>query len=178
MARDGTVMLYAPDPDAAWYVRFLQRTIQKVTGSPYTHVAVFCNGITWESTMWVKGIVIHSGVKMTSGMDEHADVYLNPHRELTASERNLMLGYLTRMVNYDRPYNVLKLVTMAITYRLRPSLLPFDAEWLGQVCSTLVDKAYKEAGIDLLPDEDEGLTAPGDFLKSAFFSPMKTATDN
>lgn len=160
--KDGTVFVTKNRKSDDLFSNTLGNLIEYFTGMPYVHVEVWCKGHRYGS---VKG----GPRKTTTVPNRNGTVFLQPREELTEKQKEAMNEYLERMLS--RPYNVFKLVSLALVYPTRwfwnwIGWVPFEKDVFGVVCSVYVDEAYKAAGIDLLPGRSEEYTSPGDFLKS------------
>jgi hypothetical protein len=167
---DGTIFLWKRSNKK---FDIVGRAIEYFTGSPYTHVAVFLRGSTFESTIWTpKGeFWPKSGIKQTGGFVHGYCVKLKPVKSLTSTEVDKMLLFSKMQMDNRRPYNILKLVVLALVYPTRwfwnkINWVPFQADFFGEVCSTFVDQVYKAAKRDLFPERGEEATVPGDFVKT------------
>lgn len=161
--REGTILLWKSHGFLGW-------CIKKVTGMPYGHSATYLYGFTWESTVWWSIWWFKTGIRVSEGMLK-ADEYWAPKEPETPSQLKAELRYFLDKLNKRRPYNVPKLLILALVIPCRKFFerlhwVPFDNASLGEVCSVTTDEAKKAAGIDLLPEAMEGMTAPGDFRHS------------
>jgi hypothetical protein len=164
--QNGTVVFYESDINH-WWVKLYKA----FTGCNITHTAIICDDY-YESTVEVKNWKLIFGVikkPITSAIGNNVFI---PKRNLTDKEVYLMKDYLDKMIG--QPYNIIKLINILWIYPLRfiwnkIDWCPFREKFLGVLCSELVDKAYKIAGIDLLPDRLEDLTTPCDLAKSRFW---------
>jgi hypothetical protein len=144
--------------------------IKRVTGKPWGHSKTYLRGFTFESTVWWVGYCWRTGIKMSIGQ-EKADECWQLKIPMTLEQERAELAYWISKLNKRRPYNVPKLLVLAIViphrkFFERLGWVPFDNERLGEVCSASCDEGKKAAGLDLLPGRMEGYTAPGDFRES------------
>ena len=161
MMDEGTILLYRSHG-------FIGACIKAVTGMPWGHAATYLKGFTWESTIWWSKIWFKTGIRITKGCSI-ADEFWKPKTPMTEEQAQAELTYWLEKVNMRRPYNIPKLLILAIVYPLRrffKKWVPFDEPFWGEECSSSVDEAKRAAGIDLFPKQQEGFTAPGDFRKS------------
>ena len=68
-------------------------------------------------------------------------------------------------------YNFFRLVMMLVIYPTRwfwkaIGWVPFSKKIYGEFCSSFVDEVLWQVGIDVLPDEFHGYTAPVDLLRT------------
>jgi hypothetical protein len=158
-----------------WARDFVSRAIVFFTGMPYTHVALVFEGAVYESTVWKneKGN-LESGIRITYGRFPsdvpEPDICMVPWRLETTPERmDRIKRELEKVVPLPRPYNILKLVVLALIWPTRRfwkwiKWVPFNHEAWGEVCSGFVDEIMKDSKWDLFPDEWEGYTVPGQFI--------------
>lgn len=160
-----------------WFRDLVSRCIVYFTGYPYTHVGIHFMGNLYESTMWTdeKGR-LRSGIRVTKIGDPDVrppDFCMVPWRVELAKERmDRIRDALDRHVDGGRPYNVFKLVVLAVVWPTRwfwkrIRWVPFHHEVFGTVCSTFVDRVMFEARWDLFPEEWESYTVPGQFVNIA-----------
>lgn len=154
---------------------FVKKCICFFTNSDYTHVAVYLDGKTYESTVMNNqhGVLYHYGLP---GERTPEYVYLAFKEKFKNS--NALKYVMHRKAVQKQPYNFFKLIVLAFVYPTRKfwnwiKWVPFDKECFGSVCSEFVDESFKEIGIDLLPSKHEGYTSPGDFLKSELLMPVE-----
>jgi len=169
--KNGTVLLYKYKKSDSFFWNIIGKSIVFFTGYPYTHVALYINGRTYDYTVWKEGKKWKTGARMTQGLLK-ASEYYEPKRNLTDEEAFGIEFYCKELQKY--PYNVLKLLSLAIVYPLRSIFrmfkwVPFDHVMFGDVCSVLPDEAYKFAGIDIFPGDFEGYTVPGMYTECDFF---------
>ncbi len=166
--KDGTIVLQKASGHAKGFEKLVLDAIVFFTESPYVHVLLYMDDEFWESTIFMDGKWLFSGVRTRKNVPHQ--VALEPIKDLTAEEKKKIKKYMEKMRDYNVPYNFARLVALAVVYPLKGifkllNWVPFKAEFFGEVCSTFVDEAYEQAGRDLLPNEMEEYTAPGDFLK-------------
>jgi len=135
------------------------RAICYFTRSEYVHAEVFVNGCTYG---------MHDTIKRWPHQRPSDEVWA---MDLTPEQETAIYEYCERAYQDQIRYNIPKVVALAVVYPTRwiwrkLGWVPFDAYVHGAVCSELVDEAYKAAGIDLLPNDHEGYTAPVDFTRS------------
>lgn len=172
---DGSILLYKYNPQS-WLEKIVQKAICRVTDSKWVHCAIYLKKTVFESTVWWKGLRFYSGIKISSGAAEQAsrimqaDKILAPVKKYTEQQIIKMQNSIYEDINYRKPYNILKLISLAYIYPRREDWnnkwLPFDREFFGEVCSTFVDNLAWEVGVDLLKEYRQGVVAPCDFLKS------------
>jgi len=165
--KDGTVLLWKKPVETKGFTGFVCKCITFFTKSDFVHVAVISNGMMCESSVWKEGGKLAHGARMIWPVK--ADVYLEPIIDLTEKQSDYLDAYCIYTARKKRPYNVLKLLVLAIVYPTRwfwrlIHWVPFNREMRGEVCSVYVDDAFMFAGIDLFPRHMEGYTVPGDFI--------------
>jgi len=166
---DGTILLFKRENKK---FDLVGRAIEFFTGSPYTHVALFLNGCTYDATVWTPQGKWwpHSGVRKTVGTLPGYSTLLQPKVPIKHDEMIAMVAVAEDEIKNHVPYNVLKLLVLAIVYPTRKfwtwiNWVPFQAEFFGEVCSEFVDEEYSTAGRDLFPGRTEEDTVPGDYMK-------------
>lgn len=166
MLRDGTILLWDKRKTNKGLALLISKAIVKVTGSPITHVGIFLDGRLYEQdriSRMYQGLIISQG--------RTADMYLElKDYKVSKLQAQRMITYITETYS-GRRYNAFKLFALAIITPLRGFFdrlgwVPFDAPWMGEVCSVMPDEAYKSIGVDLFPDAHEGYTVPGDYFKT------------
>lgn len=171
--KDGSIILEAYEDMNSWLLNLVGKAICFFTDSPYVHVLVYVDNWIYESTVWKseKG-KIRTGARKIRPVRlnwSKKNVVLEPIR-LGPQKAEQLKYYLEGTLN-EVPYNILKLIALALVYPTRwvwnkLKWVPFDREIFGEVCSTYIDEAFKKVGVDLLPNKFEGYTAPVDFIKS------------
>jgi hypothetical protein len=146
------------------------RAITFFTGSPYVHVAVYLDGYTYDS-----GIVwkpFYSGIRKWQSYPTGNLLIktLLPKIPLATLEMVKMKMFAENSIKRHFPYNILKLLVLAIVYPTRKfwtwiNWVPFQADFFGEVCSEFIDEVYTAGGRDLFPGRSEQATVPGDFAK-------------
>ena len=156
--KDGTILLYRVEKNDG----FGSKLIGFVTGMPYHHAAIYCDGQTFEEGP--------KGAGYTNGLKK-ADEYWEPIEDMTPEENKRMWAFLWWTAVYKHggrwPYNFLKFIVLALVYPTKKfwnkiDWMPFQSDLLGEVCSTYVDYAWQAAGRDILPGWDGEFTVPGD----------------
>jgi hypothetical protein len=158
-----------------WFRDLVSRCIVYFTGYDYTHVGIYFEGKLYESTVWKneKGKLC-SGIRITVKGDPTVpspDICMVPWRLEITPERLDRLGQtLARYVAAGRPYNVFKMLVLAFVWPTRwfwkkIKWVPFNHEVFGEVCSGFVDEVMYKSRWDLFPEEWEGYTVPGQFLR-------------
>jgi len=158
------VILYQ-DPKHFWF----DKVVHFFTGSWYYHAALWIDGIQYESAAYFsRDGVWHEGVMGRTIPQPHGDIFV-PTIPITEDQKEKIRKFCERRLY--APYNFPKLVGMMIIYPFRWFFkairwVPFSRAVFGYICSEFVDRAFKAAGIDLLPGEREGYTSPGDLTRS------------
>jgi hypothetical protein len=166
--QNGTIFLWSKSESG---FDIVTKAIQYFTGSPYTHVAVYLRGSTYDCTVWKPAgrVLSVSGVRETLGVIDGWQVELKPATTLTSSQTNKMMIYCKMQIDARRPYNVFKLLAFILIYPTRwfwnkIKWVPFKAELFGEVCSTFVDQTFKAGGVDLFKNLIEEVAVPGDYI--------------
>jgi len=151
----------------------VSKLIHFFTGSWITHVTLYLNGYTYESTVYKKDKKIKSGVVITKGVGWHNDGYLEPTFTLTKNQISVMVKKAEEMEEEKHPYNFFRFIVFPILLITRwfwrvIQWVPFNKEVHGEVCSTFIDELYKEAWVDLFDNDLEQYTTPADFLQLAY----------
>jgi hypothetical protein len=156
-----------------WFRDLMSRSIVYFTGMPYIHVGVHFEGKLYESSVWRDGNNrLRSGIRITLGPSGlyGPDICMVPWRvECTTERMDRIRSVLNIYVAGDRPYNVFKLIVLAIVWPTRwfwkmIRWVPFNHDVFGEVCSGFVDEVMFKSQWDLFPDEWEGYTVPGQFV--------------
>jgi len=163
--KDGTILIWKYRKVNNWCRDLIPRLIVYFTKKPYVHAAIYFDEKTYESAA--------SGIRSTSGLKQ-VNEYWEPIISLTITERNSMQAYLLFTTNRKWKYNFFKLIILSIVYPTRwfwnkIGWVPFDKDLFGEVCSVYVDEAWLFAGRDILPNEHEGYTSPGDLVELSGF---------
>jgi len=158
------VLLYQTKNHYWW-----DKLVHAVTGSWYYHAALWIDGYIYEETAyfdknknWISG-----ARKRKSGLE--GDIYKLIDDAIVDEER--VRDWAEQMIRINEPYNFPLLIAMPIIYPLRwlwriLNWSPFNLAVFGDICSSFVDKSLKAGGIDLLPEQNERYTTPGDIAKS------------
>ena len=178
---DGSILLYKGGKDA------VSKAIAYVTGSPYAHTAIYLDGFTFDSTVWLlpnsKPWMLwryRSGVRITIGILAPPDLVLNLTYPRTPFNVAAGLAQAVSMVNGRAWYNFALLVVDAVLYPTRAlwkwiyrktGWAPFAGPSTN--CSKAVDVIVKAMGVDLWPDQPESLTVPGDYPKNPLLEAEK-----
>lgn len=159
-----------------WYRTLVSKLICFFTNSNYTHSAIYLNGYLYESTV-MNG---QNGAMKTKGLPpaERNCIVLEFKKPVNPADIEHLEYALNRRVVEKRPYNFFKIFVLAIIYPTRwlwnaIGWVPFQNEAFGYVCSVFVDSALKQFGIDLIPDNNEEYSSPGDILNSDLLKPVK-----
>ena len=163
------IILWKYKKGKKWYNNLVGKLICFFTKSQYVHAAIYFNGYRYESTVMNN----QYGTLKTKVSCPSSSRYtlLELKIPLNITQLTDLKDVLNSEVVKARPYNFLKLVTLAFVYPTRKfwnwiGWVPFQHEFFGNVCSVFVDQVFKDIGIDLLPGNNEEYTVPGDFVKS------------
>ncbi|UOF90751.1 hypothetical protein LSG31_00265 [Fodinisporobacter ferrooxydans] len=121
---------------------FLDRSIEDITSSSYSHVA----GIVKENELIEAQGFRKTGYQALDFYSSHADVYRCEN--MSDFQRDKILQYVTNEVGSR--YDYLLIGWEAIRYLLH-TMIPYREPPQARICSTLWADAYKSAGIDLCP---------------------------
>lgn len=132
--------------------------IYKLTGSPYTHVAIAVNSTSI--------LEVNRGIKVRVRSLGDREVYkvMRPKTPLTNDQRRGLLGNGLKLVG-KVGYNYVDVVIWGLRL-LTHWKIPFVDRVNSLYCSQLVDRLYLEIGIDLVPDNPTDEVLPSDLLKS------------
>ena len=149
---------------------FMGWCIKRVTGKPYGHSKTYIWNLVFESTVWWVGYWWKTGIRVNADTPRAAE-WWQLRVPMSPEEVNAELDYWLDNLDKRRPYNVFKLLILALViphrkFFERLGWVPFDNDKLGEVCSVSCDEAKKAAGIDLFPERMEAYTAPVDFRES------------
>lgn len=157
-----------------WFRDLVSRSIVYFTGYKYVHVGIYFYGKLYESTVWTdENGKLRSGIRITVQGDPSVtppSFCMVPWRlELTEDRMKRIEKILNEYVEESRPYNVFKLVVLALVWPTRwfwkkIKWVPFNHDVFGEVCSGFVDEVMYKARWDLFPEEWEGYTVPGQFV--------------
>jgi hypothetical protein len=173
--KDGTILLYKYKKGDNLLFNIAGKGIVFFTGYPYTHIALYVNGKTYDYAVWKEGKKLKNGVRVTDGL-LRADEYYEPTFNLTKEDSYAMAKYCGLLGQY--PYSFLKLFSLAIVYPFRKIFkllkwVPFDNIMFGDVCSVLPDEAYGFVGYDIFPDGRSGYTVPGMYTECNYFTKVE-----
>jgi hypothetical protein len=179
---NGSVFLYKGGKDA------VSKAIAYITKSPYAHTAIYLEGFTFDSTVWLlpnsKPWMLwryRSGVRWTIGVLDTPDLVLDLKIPFGPGGIDAGMVKALEMINGRAWYNFLLLVVDALLYPTRPlwkwiyaktGWAPFAGPMTN--CSKAVDVIYKAMGVDLWADMPESLTVPGDYPNCAILQEEST----
>lgn len=151
----------------------VQKLIQKVSGSPWTHSQMVIDGVMYEST-WPK-------FKKTKNYIPHSSencIVQNFKTQWAEKEKGAAIAWWEYRIKTKTGYGLIKLFIMLALAKTKPfwikigwTPMSIDKIW-GDFCSAAVDSACKFAGRDLLQGNEE-FTAPGDIIKSDLLEDIK-----
>lgn len=139
------------------------------TDSPYTHVALYVGGYTYDTTIWFEEGKPKTGIRKVRGQLK-GTVVMVPNVPFSPAQAERLRGVADSYARKNKPYNIVKLLALAVVWNTRwfwkkIRWVPFNHTVFGEVCSGFVDEVFKKAGIDLFPSEYEGYTVPGQFIE-------------
>lgn len=146
--------------------RWTSRIIAKVTGSPYTHVAIVFD------TNRVLEIDINKELSLYQ-IDStlRYEVY-RKRGGLTKQEKIKLKRRMTNRQLEMKGYDWLKLISLGFLAIFKK---PFFMDTKNKViCSEIVDMLYNEIGIDLVPGAIVGHVTPEDIAKSPNIEYLKS----
>ncbi len=171
---DGSILLFKGGKD------WVSKAITYITKSPYAHTAIYIDGFTFDSSVWLlpnsKPWMIwryRSGVRITIGILPTPDLVLDFVTPFRPTAWVAGLAKAVEMINGRAWYNFALLVMDAFLYPTRwiwnwiykkTAWAPFRGPSTN--CSYAVDVIVKAMGVDLWPEQPESLTVPGDYVKN------------
>ena len=167
--KDIAIILWKYHKQKSFIRTIVSYLITVFTGQSYTHAGIYFKGSLYQSTVLKnKNGVMKSEYNPADNEFTTSLVFRIP---LNMAQHNALKDTLNTKLVEHLPYNYLKLFVLMLVYPTRwfwnkIGWVPFQSEFFGNVCSVFVDSTFKDIGIDLLPDNNEEYTAPGDFLKS------------
>jgi len=145
----------------------VQKLIQKVSGSPWTHSQMCIDGTLYEAT-WPL-------FKKTEGYvpNKSENVKVQVFKEpWTEREKGAAIAWWEYQIKRKTGYGLVKLFVYLTLAKTKPIWnkigwcpMAINRIW-GDFCSAAVDTACKFAGKDLLVGQMEEFTAPGDIITS------------
>ena len=162
---NGTIIQIKNRDWGDWKSNLVCGMIEKITGSDVIHSQVVLNNIKYETAH--PGGFQSSPFKSVGKLNDS----LSPIREMTDAEVTSMVAWYEDKIRNKRPYNYIKLFACLLLSWTKPfwqliGYVPFSHKIWGDFCSAGVDEAFKFIGWDLLPEELEAFTAPGDLYNS------------
>lgn len=162
--KDGSIIV-SQTTDNNKFNEAIKWLIETIDGSIYGHTALYLGGKFWEYGIFV------TNTKVKQGFYEYhlkGDVY-EPKKDLTEEEVKKALKFVKKGFKY----NIVKYILMMFIYPTRwiwkkLKWVPFNNS-ASYICSEAIDRLYKYLGYDIIPNELEGYTSPGDLTKSGFF---------
>jgi len=169
--KSGTIFLFRVPPKP----NLVQRAIEYFTGKPWVHAAINCDGFVYEAT-WPA--IIRTPLDKWLEHNHPTEAW-EPIVERPCERMRI---YLETAVNLEWKYNWLKILALMLVYPTRwfwrkIGWVPFDSWIFGEICSVLVDEAWYAEGVDLLPGQRQGYTAPGDLRRRPGFVLMEVKSD-
>ncbi|WP_067932205.1 hypothetical protein [Alicyclobacillus kakegawensis] len=136
-------------------VHLFDRVIQRVTHSPYSHVA----GVVLPGQLMEARASRRVGYVPLSAYKGLADLYTCD--ELNEGQRAGIRDYVLREYGYDYDYWLIGWEGVRYLLHL---VLPFQEPPRTRICSTLWCEAYRSVGVDLCPQVR--FPAPADLARS------------
>jgi hypothetical protein len=137
---------------------FIGKTISKVSGSEYSHVAIVIDRNHLIETNWKYPLKIRH---LTYRPNEF-DVY-RYHRPITEQEKHIMNLYL--LSHLRDKYDFIQTLSHGL---FLVGGVPIKNAENRLNCSETVDNMFYTAGIDLRPAKENGYVTPGDLSKSKY----------
>ena len=173
--KNGTIVLignrkWAGKEFITWLSNVVTKSIVAVTGSRFIHIKRYLNGYWYESS-FPKG----AGKTTETFVTNDLNLVREPIIGFTEEEVNGMVRYAENKIAQKMPYNILKLLVLAIVLPLRKFFkiikwVPFEKDnWFGAVCSVFDDQMVKSIGIDQFLNEYEEYTPPGWYTNSPMY---------
>jgi hypothetical protein len=136
---------------------FISKIIQKLTGSPYTHVAIAISSDTiLEADRFIK-------VRLRSIRD-HEVYCIMRYPGLTKYQQSTIFAGGTSFIGAK--YDYIHVLTWFVKLVLNKGGYGFIDNANRVYCSELIDRLYLLAGIDLVPDRADGDVLPSHLLDS------------
>ncbi len=131
--------------------------IQKITHSPYTHIA----GLLPDNRVFESQALRRTGPQPLETYRGVSDVYTCP--ELTASERDAIVRAVMQWIGTRYDYGLFG--SLAVRHIFGDTVpIPLVASKRRHICTTLWTQAYRAVGIDLCPGIE--YPTPGELAKS------------
>ena len=137
------------------------RLIQVGTLSPWNHAIIYIGVLGmvdgWIAEATPRGVILSHISKYDGGR-----IAWNQHEEITDIQRSQVLNY--GLLKIGDPYDFIDIGILAfriLGLRLPHLFTGYVAKSKGLICSELVAKAYKMAGITLV-EKDDNLVTPRD----------------
>lgn len=140
---------------------FIPNTIEKITKSPYSHVAGVVGNEKDKELIEAQGFQ-KTGFQSLSTYHGYADVFRC--HGLTELQKKLIVAYVNKQ--RGTRYDYLLIIWELLRYVLNV-VFPY-IETKSYICSTLWNDAFQEAGVDLCPEVK--YPSPGDLAKSLFLT--------
>ncbi len=164
---NGTIIHIPYKKSSSFWINVVQKLIMKVSGSDLVHSRVYLDGFIYESTPGI-------GFKKSEFSVLNPRYYIGiPIKEMTPKEVTSQIFWWNHHIDNKSGYNYVRLFTCIILAWTKPfwnfiKYVPWSNGIFGEFCSSAVDLAFRHIGWDLLPDQQEKLTSPGDLLKSKY----------
>jgi len=138
---------------------FLGRAIQKITKSVYSHAEIYigggdCVGATNKMGQGVRVRPLSWNIKRFYRID----IFRWPNLSEDKAEKVCQ----NALKHVGENYNYLELFLFPLTFILPDRWKNPLASKHAKICSELVTRSYKEAGIDIIPNKTEGQESPAD----------------
>ena len=167
------VLLYKPKKGHEWW---WAKLIHAVTGSWYYHAALWIDGYIYEEAAYFNHNKWVSGVRKYKSVPNGDVFVLKPEVIIDEAE---VKEWAEVLIKNRAKYNFPLLIAMPIIYPLRwlwriLGWSPFEKAVFGYICSEFVDLCLIQGGVDLLPDDEEYYTTPGDLAESELLTKETT----
>jgi len=146
--RTGDIIFFKSDT-------FISKLIIKLTNSPYSHVALYIgNNEVIEADRFIKVR------KRTLGAKEI--IFVKETSSLLSEQQKInLVSVASSYIGRDYDYKKILVWLIRLLFR-RETRLVDDAN--GLICSELIDRAFADIGVDLVPEREDGDVLPSHLL--------------
>jgi hypothetical protein len=151
MIESGDIVLFKGDS------LIISRLIRWFTSSDYSHVGIAVND------QWIYEIDLDRKLAIYPLKRGRYDVYRYKHG-LTEEQKRLMQTHALDLSTINEGYDWLRILSFVLQKVFRTKSI---LNWSNRViCSEITDRLYSYAGIDLVPDRDNGNVTPAQLAVS------------